>query len=109
MGEERFERWNAMTVEEFKAYLGFCVLMCINQLPALDDYWRRDPTMHYATIANRISRDRFREITRFLHFADDSLVPRGSGMIGWRPLITYLSECFAIQYRPRRNLAVAQV
>ncbi len=69
------------------------------------------PPMHYAPIANRISRDHFRKITRFLHFADnDSLVPRGSpghdGLGKVRPLITYLSEHFAIQYRPRRDHAV---
>ncbi len=100
-----------MTVEEFQAYLGFCVLMGINQLPALDDYWRRDPTTHYAPIADRIARDRFRELSRYLHFVDnDSLVSRGSpgydrlGKV--RPLIDHLAQRFATQYRPSRDLAV---
>ncbi len=48
---------------------------------------------------------------RFLHFVDNnSLVPRGSlghdQLDKVRPLINHLSEHFATQYRPRRDLAV---
>ena len=38
MGEERYSAWCRITREELKAYLGFCILMGINHLPALDDY-----------------------------------------------------------------------
>ena len=63
-------------MQELKALLGFHILMAINHLPSLDDYWRQDPLFHYALIANRITRDRFRELSRYLHFANnDSLLP----------------------------------
>ena len=48
--------------------------MGVNQLPALADYWKLDPT--YRPIANRITRDRFLEISRYLHFVDKTLPPR---------------------------------
>ena len=79
MGAEKYDKWTKVSVVELKAFLGFSVLMGINHLPSRNDYWSRDPRLHYAPVADRISRDRFRELSRFLHFVDnDTLVPRGS-------------------------------
>ncbi len=58
MGEEKYSSWVKITSEELKAYLGFCILMGINHLPALD-YWSTDPALHYSPVANRITRDCF--------------------------------------------------
>ena len=58
-------------VEELRAFFGFCILMGINHLPSIDDYWSRDHHYHYAPIADRISRKRFRDISRYLHFVDN--------------------------------------
>ena len=75
MRDEMFSKWNRMTVEELKAFLGFHILMAMNHLPSLDDYWKRDPLLHYAPIADKITRDRYHELSRYLHFADnDALV-----------------------------------
>ena len=35
-------------------------------------YWRRDLIFRYAPIADKIPRDRFLDLWRFLHFADNS-------------------------------------
>ena len=52
--------------------------MSIAHVPVLEDNWKRDPVLRYAPIADCISRDRFRDISRYLHFADNSsLIPRG--------------------------------
>ena len=111
MGEEKYSSWSKITREELRAYLGFCILMGINHLPALDDYWSTDPALHYSAIADRITRDRFREITRYLHFADNTtLTPRGSpgydrlGKV--RPVIDHLSSRFADLYNPHQEVAV---
>ena len=111
MGEEKYAAWEKITREELRAYIGFCILMGISHLPALDDYWSTDPTLHYSPIADRISRDRFREISRYLHFVDNTTLPeRGSpgydrlGKV--RPVIDHLSERFAELYQPHREVAV---
>ena len=72
MGEERYSSWEKITTEELKACLGVCILMGINHLPALEDYWSKDPTYHYSPIADRITSDRYRDISRYLHFVDNS-------------------------------------
>ena len=111
MGEERYRDWKKITKEEMKAFFGFSVLMGIDHLPSVDDYWSKDPLLHYAPIADRIPRWRFREISRYLHFVDnDHLAPRGDpahdrlGKV--RPLIDHLSDKFATLCEPSQNVAV---
>ena len=43
MGAEKYDKWAKMMVDELKAFLGFIILMGINHLPSLNDYWSRDP------------------------------------------------------------------
>ena len=78
MGEERYRSWKKITVEELKAFFGFSILMGIDHLPSIDDYWSKDPLLNYAPIAEKIPRWRFREISRYLHFVDnEDLAPNG--------------------------------
>ena len=63
------------------------------------------------SITDRISRDRFEEISRYLHFADNgSLFPLSSqqydrlGKV--RPLLDHLSYKFRAMYNPGENLSV---
>lgn len=111
MGDEKFSKWKKMDVAELKALLGFKILMAMNHLPSIDDYWKRDPFLRYSPVADRISRDRFRELSRYLHFADnDLLVPRGSpghdrlGKV--RPIIDHLSSRFTEMYQPHCEVSV---
>ena len=111
MGGEKFAKWTAVTVEELEAYMGFMILMGIVNLPALRDYWQKDEIFHYSPIARRISRDRFMELTRYLHFADNSsLAPPGTpgydklGKV--RPVIERLSESFSSVYKPGRDVSI---
>ena len=45
---------------EIVAYLRFCILMELNNLPDLYDYWSPSPVFHYFPIASRIPRKRFK-------------------------------------------------
>ena len=111
MEEEKYNKWEKITRDELRAYIGFCILMGIANLPALDDYWSTDPVLRYPAIAERISRDRFREISRYLHFVDNTSLPsRGSpgydrlGKV--RPVIDHLAEKFTSLYEPHKEVSV---
>ena len=110
-GEEKYATWEPISELELRAYLGFSILMAIAHVPAIEDYWKRDPVLRYAPVSDRISRDRFRDISRYLHFTDNStLIPRGSlghdrlGKI--RPILTYLCQRFSSLYDPPWELSV---
>ena len=111
MGDLRYGSWKKITVEELDPFFGFSVLMGINHLLSVDDYWSKVQRLRYAPIAYRIPRWRFREISRYLHFVDNNhLVARGDhghdrlGKV--RPLIDYLSTKFAALYEPSKEIAV---
>ena len=85
--------------------------MEINQLPALDDYWKLDKFFHYSPIADCVSRNRFCEINRYLHFVDNSSLPkRGEpnynrlGKIC--PSLEHFNRKFLESYNPTRDVAI---
>ena len=105
LGEEQYAQFVQVTVDELQAYLGFCVLMGLVQMPVMEDYWKRDVHFHYAPIADKISRRRFREISRYLHFADNSNLPQhgesGFDRLGKvRPVLEALQSCFEESHDP---------
>ena len=111
MGDDKYQEWTPMTVPELKAYFGFCILMGITKLPAIDNYWKKDPLLHYDPIASRITRERFRDIRRYLHFVDNTTLPT-SGSAGRdrlakiRPLITDITTKCQQLYNPHQDVAV---
>ena len=97
--------------EEYFAFFGIHILMAINDLPSLDDYWKRDEFLRYSPIADRIPRDRFRYLSRYLHFANnETLHSRGTaghdrlGKV--RPVIDHMSQKFAEVYNPHMEVSV---
>ena len=111
MGNEKYNEWDKITVSDLKAYFGFYILMGINHLPSIHDYWRVDPFVRFSPIADRITRNRFKEITRYLHFVDNTqLQKRGEpnydrlGKI--RPIMLICKQKFLSNYEPNCEQAI---
>ena len=99
------------SVDELKAYFGFQILMGFNRLPEIRDYWSTNSYFHYFPIASRISRNRFLEIQRFLHFVDNSSIasrgePEYDRLAKVRPVIKSLQHSFFESYKPHRENAI---
>ena len=111
MGEEKYEDWEKVGVQELKAYIGFSILMGLVQLPAIDDYWKLDPFLRYSPISDRIARQRFREISRYIHFVDNTQLPTrgepGYDKVGKvKPIIDHCSKVFQDSYHPNCECAI---
>ena len=96
---------------EIRAYIGFNMLMGINRLPEIRDYWAKDEKLHYSPIASRVSRSRFEDITRYLHFADNSVLP-ARGEAGYerlqkvQPIITAMKQRCTSLYNPNAQNSI---
>ena len=107
---ETTETWST-TAAEIKAYIGFHILMGINRLPEVRDYWAKDDKLHYSPISSRISRNRFEAITKYIHFADNSSLP-SRGEPGYdrlqkvQPIITAVRQRCASVYQPNAQNSV---
>lgn len=75
LAEKGSDKVWSTNASEMRAYFGFYILMGMNKLPETRDCWSTDPSLHYVPVADRISRDRFEELTRYLHFVDNQTLP----------------------------------
>lgn len=105
------KEWAEVTRKELYAFLGFQLLMGLNPKPSVKDYWRKDQVYHYGPISDRITRDRYLDIQRYLHFVDNSTLsppnsPSYDRLGKVKPLITYITEKCKSLYNPGREIAV---
>ena len=97
--------------KEIRAYFGFCIMMGLVRMPEIRDYWSKDPTFRHSPIAEKISRKRFEEILRYLHFVDNRSLP-ARGDPGYhrlqrvKPVVDALKGRFLAVYKPGPNLSV---
>ena len=95
---------------EIRAYMWFMILVGINHLPEIRDYWSTNGYLNYAPIADKISRDRFDHITYFLHFTDNSLPSRGeegfSRLHKVDPVINHFKDKFKSAYYPHCEVSI---
>ena len=110
MGEERYRKWD-ITTEDLIAYFGIMIVMGMVRLPALADYWKRDPLFQCTIISESMARDRFFEIHKFLHFVDISTTPLPTDdnydrLNRIRKILTLIEERFVALYHPHCQCAV---
>ena len=81
--------WTEPTVNELRTWLGMYFAMGIAQKPTLHCYWEKDQVTATPSFGNIMSRNRFMNILRFIHFVDnESEVPRDS-LFFWFPWKPY--------------------
>ena len=94
-----------ITEEDIFAYLGVMIVMGLIKLPAISDYWSPISLQYHMT------RDRFLEIHRFLHFVNNSTLPSPSvpsydRLCKVRHFITLIQDGFVSLYNPHCQCAV---
>ena len=73
---ERLAKWQDTTQTEMKAFFGITVIMGINSLPQLALYWSTDIFLGNAGIQSVMTKNRFEELTQYLHFSDTRTEPK---------------------------------
>ena len=66
----RLAKWHDVTRQELKAYFSICLVMGINNLPRLPMYWSSDPFIGNTGIENIMTKNRFEEVSQYLHFSN---------------------------------------
>ena len=107
----RLNKWQDTTRQEVKAYLGICLIMGINNLPRLAMYWSSDPFIGNTGIQNVVTKNRFEELSQYLHFSNSATEPqRGEDnydrLYKVRPVLSKVLENIQKAYEPSKNLSV---
>ena len=109
MGESNYDKWEKVNRDDILAYMGIMVMMGLVDHPSLHDYWRRDPLYYCPPIAERMSRDTFLEIHRYLHFVDNNITPPrepGHDRLCKVRRVLRLIDQFSILYNPHRECSI---
>ena len=102
--------WFDTCVEEMQAFFGVIIAMGVVRMPEFDDYWSTDPIFRNSWFSSIFSRDRFKQILRYLHCADNSKRPDrnapGYKLFKVQALIDTLNLSFRNLYTPKQNLSI---
>ena len=88
------------------------VVMGINRLPEIRDYWSTDDKLRNTFIASK-TRDRFEQISRYLHFVDNTRLP-SQNEPGYHclqkvlPIITHMKRKCKENYNPHPQNSVGE-
>ena len=103
--------WSPVTVDELKSWLALTLNMGLVNKPTIQSYWATENSTLTPFFISTMSRTRYQQILRYLHFVDNStLTPRGQdgynklGKI--QPLLNLILPKFQETYCPSRNLSV---
>ena len=103
-------RWEPVTVEEIKKFLGLWIAMGLIKLPAYHLYWSTDNLYYLSFFRSVMSRDRFFDILRNLHVAEDPAqnIPKDEQDSLWkiRPVIDKLLSKFKSLFYPGKQLSL---
>ena len=111
-GPEERSVWYALTVNEFKAWIALTLNMGIVKKPSLRLYWSTDEIFKTPFFSAVMSRDRYFQIMRYLHFVDnqeevkDKNSPNYDKLFKVRKLLDLLLLRFLEVYNPERNLSI---
>ena len=72
----RVNGWYPVTDGDIINHITLSLLIGINQLPSVPDYWSKNPLFHNPVFGAIMSRNRYQIIAKFFHFNDNSLYDR---------------------------------
>ena len=83
------------TEDEMKAFLEINVIMGINKLPSLEDYWSTDKYIRNEKIQGVMTRTRFQSILQNLHFSNNDNDNKTDKSYKICPVIGHLNKVFS--------------
>nr|XP_039265449.1 piggyBac transposable element-derived protein 4-like [Styela clava] len=104
--------WRNVDSGEMYAFIGMVIAMGIIRLPTLDMYWQKKNWILDVSSFNKImTRQRFRDILRYLHFCDEAMAPGAEDpnkdkLYKVRELLTILLPLFQTCYTPGREISI---
>ncbi|KAB0803706.1 hypothetical protein PPYR_00676 [Photinus pyralis] len=93
-----------ITLGELRCFIAILILSGYNNLPGKNFYWDSGADMGKQMVKETMRRDRFRQIMRFLHCANNSKPDANDKLWKLRPLIDMLQENFSKHFKPSEHL-----
>lgn len=99
------KNWKPVSSKCIKNFLGIIILMGLNKQPTYDCYWSRSKLYGVQLIQDAMSRNRFEEILRFFHLADNDNSDPTDRLAKINPLIKLVAKNFE-KYTPGEKVVI---
>ncbi|XP_046384654.1 piggyBac transposable element-derived protein 2-like [Ischnura elegans] len=93
------------TSDEIHSLIGVMLLSGYHRLSQKRMYWKVDPDCHVKIVADAIRRNKFENLLRYLHLADNDANNGSDRMYKVRPLFDFLNQAFK-QIEPGNSLSI---
>ena len=108
---DRFANFRVITRAELKAFTGINIIMGIVRLPNYALYWSNDEFFGNQGIKRVMTKNRFEELSCYLHFSDSSKEPaRGDRdydrLYKVRTVLDYVRNKCEMNFMPTKNISV---
>ena len=108
---DRFANFRVITRAELKAFIGINIIMGIVRLPNYALYWSNDEFFGNQGIKRVMTKNRFEELSCYLHFSDSSKEPaRGDRdydrLYKVRTVLDYVRNKCEMNFMPTKNISV---
>ena len=100
--EQRLGQWRDVNKDKMKAYPSVCVMMGINNLPKIADYWSSDIFTSNNRIRQTMTKNRFEEISQFFHLNNSSEEPAHGEEMSSRSYLT-IEKCSALLFPKEKH------
>lgn len=94
-----------ITIEELKVYIGILVVSGYSVQSRLESYWSNDPDLRNELVCRAMRKNRFKQITQFLHFKDMNEPNTADKTWKLRPLTDHLKKKMLSNFHPEQDLS----
>lgn len=94
-----------ISIEELKVYIGILIVIGYSVQSRLESYWSSDPDLRNELVCRAMRKNRFKQISQFLHFKDLNEPEVGDKIWKLRPLTDYLKQKMLSNFHPEQNLS----
>ena len=97
--------WADLEIDELRTFLGVSVLMGHVRKGDIQDYWSTDPLLSTPIFPQTMTRNRYLQILRYLHFVNNAEL-NTHPLAKIKPVIDYLNGKFTNTLSPGMNLCI---
>lgn len=94
-----------VTIEEMRVFFGILILTGYNILPSKRNYWENSKDLKNLMVSEAMRRDRFLQICKFIHLANNNNIDKSDKMYKLRSLTDKLKEKFIQHFVPEQSLS----
>lgn len=94
-----------ITIKELKVYIGILVVSGYSVQSRFESYWSSDPDLRNELIYQAMRKNRFKQITQFLHFKDMTEPNTNDKIWKLRPLTDHLKKKMLLNFHPEQDLS----